>query len=58
MTRVVILGAGVMGTAFGLPLSDRGMEVRLVGTHLDRDLVAAMKQTRVHPTAASRIRRA
>ncbi|MCC0030364.1 MAG: glycerol-3-phosphate dehydrogenase [Brucellaceae bacterium] len=55
MTRVVILGAGVMGTAFGLPLSDRGMEVRLVGTHLDRDLVAAMKETRVHPRLKAEI---
>lgn len=49
MTRAIILGAGVMGTSFGLPLSDRGMEVRLVGTHLDRQLVAGMKQDGVHP---------
>jgi len=55
MTRAVILGAGVMGTAFGLPLSDRGMEVRLVGTHLDRDLVVAMKETRVHPRLKAEI---
>lgn len=48
MTRVIILGAGVMGTAFGLPLSDRGMDVSLVGTHLDRDLVAGMKRDAVH----------
>lgn len=49
MTRAVILGAGVMGTAFALPLSDRGLTVDLVGTHLDRDHVAAMAGTRVHP---------
>jgi glycerol-3-phosphate dehydrogenase (NAD(P)+) len=48
MTRVIVVGAGVMGTAFSLPLSDRGMEVRLVGTHLDDALVAGMKRDGVH----------
>lgn len=48
MTRVIVLGAGVMGTSFALPLSDRGMDIRLVGTHLDRALVAGMKANRVH----------
>lgn len=55
MTRAVILGAGVMGTAFSTPLSDRGIAVDLVGTHLDRDLVAAMQQDRVHPKLAAEI---
>ncbi|MDJ0661296.1 MAG: 2-dehydropantoate 2-reductase N-terminal domain-containing protein, partial [Crocosphaera sp.] len=49
MTRVVILGAGVMGTAFANPLSDRGMAVDLVGTHLDEEIIAEIKQTRTHP---------
>jgi glycerol-3-phosphate dehydrogenase (NAD(P)+) len=48
MTMAIILGAGVMGTAFALPLSDRGMTVRLVGTHLDRALVAGMKENGIH----------
>lgn len=48
MTSAIILGAGVMGTSFGLPLSDRGMQVSLVGTHLDRDLVEGMKRNGVH----------
>ncbi|PHP68930.1 glycerol-3-phosphate dehydrogenase [Zhengella mangrovi] len=55
MTRVVIIGAGVMGTAFATPLSDNGMTVDLVGTHLDRDLVAAMQESRVHPRLRARI---
>ena len=49
MPEVLILGAGVMGTSFGLPLSDNGMKVRLVGTHLDRHLVAGMRENRIHP---------
>ena len=49
MASIVILGAGMMGSAFAWPLADRGHQVRLVGTHLDGELVAAMRATRVHP---------
>ncbi|MFN0114092.1 MAG: hypothetical protein ACKVPY_05385 [Paracoccaceae bacterium] len=49
MSRVVILGAGVMGTAISAPFADRGFAVDLIGTHLDRDWVAAMQTGRVHP---------
>lgn len=55
MTRVVILGAGVMGTAFATPLSDNGMTVDLVGTHLDGDLVNAMQASRIHPRLKAEI---
>jgi glycerol-3-phosphate dehydrogenase (NAD(P)+) len=47
--RIIVLGAGVMGTAFTLPLADRGHEVRLVGTHLDDAYVAGMLGNRIHP---------
>jgi glycerol-3-phosphate dehydrogenase (NAD(P)+) len=49
MKRFVILGAGMMGSAMALPLSDRGHELRVVGTHLDRDIVSALKRDGVHP---------
>lgn len=50
MARILILGAGVMGTAFAVPAADNGHSVRLVGTHLDRDVVAALKRPGgVHP---------
>jgi glycerol-3-phosphate dehydrogenase (NAD(P)+) len=49
MATIVILGAGMMGTALAWPLADRGHEVRLVGTHLDEELVSSMRATRVHP---------
>lgn len=55
MARIVVIGAGVMGTAFTLPASDRGHEVRLVGTHLDRALIEAMKTERRHPRLRSTI---
>ncbi|HEY3358708.1 MAG TPA: 2-dehydropantoate 2-reductase N-terminal domain-containing protein [Polyangia bacterium] len=49
MATVTVLGAGMMGTALCTPLADAGHEVRLVGTHLDGALIAAMKADGVHP---------
>src|SRR4051794_25926840 len=49
MSTVVILGAGVMGSALTMPLADNGHDVRLVGTHLDRDIVDAVRATGEHP---------
>jgi glycerol-3-phosphate dehydrogenase (NAD(P)+) len=50
MARIVILGAGMMGSAFALPLVDRGHDVRLVGTVLDDAIIAALKAGAEHPT--------
>lgn len=55
MKKIVVLGAGVMGSAFTIPLSDRGYDVRLVGTHLDTDIIEEIHQNRVHPKLRSRI---
>jgi glycerol-3-phosphate dehydrogenase (NAD(P)+) len=49
MANVVILGSGVMGSALAVPLADNGHDVRLVGTHLDREIVDAIRATGVHP---------
>ena len=49
MSTTVILGAGVMGSALAMPLADNGHEVRLVGTHLDREIIDAIRSTGVHP---------
>jgi glycerol-3-phosphate dehydrogenase (NAD(P)+) len=49
MARIVILGAGMMGTAFAWPLRDRGHDVHLVGTHLDGELITAIRETGRHP---------
>ncbi|MGH3146409.1 MAG: glycerol-3-phosphate dehydrogenase, partial [Rubrobacter sp.] len=49
MTTVGVLGSGIMATALAFPLSDNGHEVRLVGTHLDRDIIDSIKETGVHP---------
>jgi glycerol-3-phosphate dehydrogenase (NAD(P)+) len=49
MSTIVILGSGVMGSALAMPLADNGHDVRLVGTHLDREIIDAIRATGVHP---------
>ncbi|MEM7134859.1 MAG: glycerol-3-phosphate dehydrogenase [Chloroflexota bacterium] len=49
MTKITILGAGVMGSAFSVPLTDNGHTVNLVGTHLDGDIIEQIHENRVHP---------
>ena len=49
MASVTILGAGVMGSAMCLPLSDRGHALRLVGTHLDGAIIDSVKASGRHP---------
>lgn len=39
----------MMGSALCVPLVDAGHEVRLVGTHLDEDIVRSLQQNGVHP---------
>jgi glycerol-3-phosphate dehydrogenase (NAD(P)+) len=49
MATVTIVGAGVMGTATAYPLADNGHDVRLVGTHLDDDVITSCRENRFHP---------
>src|SRR5215211_7740437 len=49
MSTIAILGSGVMGSALAMPLADNGHDVRLVGTHLDRDIIDAIRSSGVHP---------
>jgi len=49
MKKIAILGAGFMGSAISWPLSDNGHHVRLVGTHLDHDIISRCKETGQHP---------
>lgn len=49
MAIVTIIGAGMMGSAMAVPARDNGHTVRLVGTHLDGDIIEALKKTGEHP---------
>ena len=47
--KIVIIGAGMMGSALAFPARENGNEVALVGTPLDRDIIDACLQTGRHP---------
>ena len=49
MAVVTIIGAGMMGSALAFPARENGNEVRLVGTHLDREIIDACRATGRHP---------
>lgn len=49
MAIVTIIGAGMMGSALAFPARENGNEVRLVGTHLDRDIIETSIATGRHP---------
>ena len=49
MAVVTIVGAGMMGSALAFPAAENKHEVRLVGTHLDREIIKTCKQENRHP---------
>ena len=49
MSTITILGSGLMGTAVAWPLSDNGHQIRLVGTHLDAEIIRSCLDTGYHP---------
>jgi DNA-binding FadR family transcriptional regulator len=49
MAVVTIIGAGMMGSALAFPARENGNQVRLVGTHLDREIIETCVKTSRHP---------
>ena len=49
MAVVTIIGSGMMGSALAFPARENGHEVRLVGTHLDREIIETSIRTGRHP---------
>lgn len=49
MAVITIVGSGMMGSALAFPARENGNEVRIVGTHLDRDIIETSKKTNRHP---------
>ena len=49
MAKILILGAGSMGTAFSFPCSDNSHEVSIIGTHLENDFIDQVNSKRKHP---------
>ncbi len=49
MAVVTIIGSGMMGSALAFPAAENGHTVRLVGTHLDRQIIETCVKTGRHP---------
>ena len=49
MAIITIVGSGMMGSALAFPARENGNEVRLVGTHLDREIIDACQKEGKHP---------
>ena len=50
MSKIVIIGAGAMGTAFAIPCLDNNHDTNIIGTHLENDFIDQMKTNkRLHP---------
>lgn len=50
MSKTTIIGAGMMGSAMCFPAADNGHEINLVGTPLDREIIAEAQESGYHKT--------
>ena len=56
MSKIVVIGAGAMGTAFAFPCLDNNHDINIIGTHLENDFIDTMlKNNRLHPGLNTRI---
>ena len=47
--NIAIIGSGMMGSALAFPARENGADVRLTGTHLDREIIDSCRATGRHP---------
>ncbi len=51
MSKIIIIGAGAMGSAFSLPCIDNNHDVNICGTHLENDFIDNLKMNdNLHPS--------
>ena len=56
MSKIVIIGAGAMGSAFALPCLDNNHDINIVGTHLENDFIDNLKKNEyLHPGLKTKI---
>ena len=54
MTKIIIIGAGAMGSAFAVPCVENKNDVTLVGTHLEDSLIENIKSSKnIHPALSA-----
>ncbi len=50
MSKIVIIGAGAMGSAFALPCTDNNHDTNIIGTHLENEFIEGLKNNKnFHP---------
>ncbi len=50
MSKIVIIGAGAMGSAFSFPCVDNSHDTNIIGTHLENDFIDKLKSEKnLHP---------
>ena len=50
MSKIIVIGAGAMGSAFALPCFDNKHDINIVGTHLENDFIDKLKKNNnYHP---------
>ena len=56
MKKILIIGAGAMGSAFAVPCVDNKNDVTIAGTHLENDLIEKIKSNdQIHPTLKTKL---
>jgi glycerol-3-phosphate dehydrogenase (NAD(P)+) len=56
MSKIVIIGAGAMGSAFALPCFDNNHDINIIGTHLENDFIDKLKNNNnLHPGLNTKI---
>ena len=56
MSKIVIIGAGAMGSAFSLPCLDNNHDVNIIGTHLENEFIDNLKKNKnFHPGLNTKI---
>ena len=56
MSKIVIIGAGAMGSAFALPCLDNNHDINIVGTHLENEFIDNLVVNKnIHPGLNTKI---
>jgi glycerol-3-phosphate dehydrogenase (NAD(P)+) len=56
MKKIIIIGAGAMGSAFSVPCIENQNDVTLVGTHLENNLIEKIKSNKnIHPALNTKL---
>ena len=56
MKKIIIIGAGAMGSAFAVPCIENKNDVTIIGTHLEDNLIEKIKSNnQIHPTLKTQL---